>query len=110
MWLATLSALVTVERSQLDCPRLSSHGAYHLFAGSAKRDPDGESHGDCPAPATTWRAALSAWQAADCAQLDCPHSPGREFTSTFHLQLVCNRLKRISKHRQTSPRNEKIFK
>ena len=37
--------------------------------------PDGESYGDRPAPATMRRPALSAWPAADRAQLDCPHPP-----------------------------------
>ena len=65
MWRAALSALLTAERAQLDCPRLPS--AYSLFAGRATRYADSES----PAPATTrtWPAALFALPAAD--QLDC---------------------------------------
>ena len=62
MWRAALSALLTAELAQLDCPRMPS--AYRLFAGRATLYADGESHGDRPAPATTWRAALSAWPAA----------------------------------------------
>ena len=34
----------------------------------------------------------------------------QQFTSTFDFLLVCNWLKRISKHSQISPRNEKICK
>ena len=68
MWRAALSALLTAELAQLDCPRLPS--AYRLFAGRATLYADGESHSDRPAPATTWRAALSAWPvAADRAHL-----------------------------------------
>ena len=46
-------------------PRLPS--AYRLFAGRGTRYADGESYCDRPAPAKTWRAALSAWPAADRA-------------------------------------------
>ena len=68
MWRAALSALLTAERAQLDCLHLPS--AHCLFAGRATRCADSESYGDSPAPATTWRAALRTWPAADRAQLD----------------------------------------
>ena len=49
MWRATLIALLTAERAQLDC--LRQPGAYCLLAGRSTRQANAKSHGDRPAPA-----------------------------------------------------------
>ena len=54
-----------------DCAQLCCH--YRV--GCARCNAGGESHCDCPAPATVLRAAHSAWPAAVRAQPGCPHPP-----------------------------------
>ena len=73
---ATLIALLTAERAQLDCLRLP--GAYCLLAGRSTRQANAKSHGDRPAPAESRpmrRAVLSALLMAERAQHGCPHPP-----------------------------------